>query len=476
MANTLASLQQLMAGGNYGDTQYRNTYGTASNTTKPAAKKPTTVFGDTQYGATNTSPVKPTVQSYSGDEGWFGQNILDQSKLAAQTLGQNSVLKPYQDMLKGRETYEFNNPFHTGANYQDLIKQWGSMSGGNNSNGGYIGDYYIAPTSDGGYQIMRRGEGLGTSQTPADYVDAQGNYVGGKMVDSSKSGLAKAWETIVPMLTTSFIGAGIAGGLGYGPLADGGAGAAGAGGGTAGVTGTNGAFLGEGVTSGIGAWDKALANAIAGGGAAGAGGLASQLGSKAANSGLGSILKAALGGGGNSKGGGGLGSIGLNDIIGMIGGGVDANRQGNAAKEMLNWLNTNQAKMEGYMKPGSPEYNAAWEAMSRKDAAAGRNSQYGPRTSDFLANVAKEKADNTLRFTTGTSRAYADALNQDASKYAGLSAALGAMGQGGGGGGITLGDIMGLFGGGSGGGSITDMIPDGFWDWGDDWDIDWDWF
>lgn len=164
-------------------------------------------------------------------------------------------------------------------------------------------------------------------------------------------------------------------------------------------------------------------------------------------------------GGGAGTGAGGVG--GLQDLFGLINGAVSANRQGKAADEMKAWLLSQQGKMEGYMNPNSPEYNQMWQEMSRKDAAAGRNSQYGPRTSDFLANVAKAKADNTLRFTTGTSKAYADALNQNASKYAGLSSEIGRAFSGSGGT-MNLSSLLNTLNGSSPGGS-GGISNDAFW-------------
>lgn len=125
------------------------------------------------------------------------------------------------------------------------------------------------------------------------------------------------------------------------------------------------------------------------------------------------------------------GGFTANDLAGVIGGLTDAQRQGDAANKMRGWLDQNQQKMESLYSANSPEYDQLWQAMSRKDAAAGRNSQYGPRTAQFASEVAKHRADNIRQFTTGTSRAYADALNQNAAKYSGLSAALQrAMGDG----------------------------------------------
>lgn len=258
-----------------------------------------------------------------------------------------------------------------------------------------------------------------------------------------------------------------AGGAGLGMTAgSAGAGAIGAGLGTTGLAAGSGSLLG------------AAALAGGGGGAASGSTLGSLFGGGGGSSSLGSTLirqlgsaglSALTGGGGGSGGGsatGGGGGFGLNDLIGLIGGGVDASRQGDAAEKMLAWLNGNQAKMDGFMNPNSPEYDAMWEQMSRKDAAAGRNSQYGPRTSDFLANVAKAKADNTRMFTTGNSRAYADALNQDAGKYAGLSAALQRSATGGGSGGtLNLSSLIGsLFGGSGSSSGGSNLSNDDIWE------------
>lgn len=204
--------------------------------------------------------------------------------------------------------------------------------------------------------------------------------------------------------------------------------------GVAGSTlGGGGSFLGSGLGS------TSVGGLASAAGSAGGSSLLSQLGSKLGSSTLSSILKGMGGGGGDSNSNGG---INLSDIASLFGGGLDYYNQSKAADTMRQWLDTNQAKMEGYMNPDSPEYKALWEQMSRNDAAAGRNSQYGPRTSDFAAKVAQAKAQNTLNFTTGNSRAYSNALNQAASAPAGLSAALQRMAQGGSGGGINLSSIL----------------------------------
>lgn len=156
-------------------------------------------------------------------------------------------------------------------------------------------------------------------------------------------------------------------------------------------------------------------------GTAASGGIPNGLGSL--GSALGNLLQ---GSGSNSgSGGGGLADLlGNNNFLSLLGGGLDAYKQNKAGDTMKSWLDAQQAKIDGLYAPGSPEYNQLWEEMSRKDAAAGRNSQYGPRSVDFAAKIATTKADQTQRFTTGVSKAYADALNQQASSPTGLLSAL----------------------------------------------------
>ena len=51
--------------------------------------------------------------------------------------------------------------------------------------------------------------------------------------------------------------------------------------------------------------------------------------------------------------------------------------------------NQNRADIMNTYAPGSPEYNQLAQQMARKDAAAGRNSQYGTRANDLAATIAK---------------------------------------------------------------------------------------
>lgn len=164
-----------------------------------------------------------------------------------------------------------------------------------------------------------------------------------------------------------------------------------------------------------------------------------------------------LGGGGQGGGGGfDLGSLfgggggggGMGGLLNLIGGGIDAHQQGKAADGMKNYINGNLDYIKGLYAPGSPEHNLMKQEMERKDAAAGRNSQYGPRATDLAAKITGIKGDLISRYVPGTARSLADAYATDAGRYAGLSSALGRS-LGGGSGGSTLPDLFG--GGGLGG-------------------------
>lgn len=250
---------------------------------------------------------------------------------------------------------------------------------------------------------------------PAGVYQGTGQYNGNIGID----GFTKTLGTIAKYGTAALLGGAAAGALGGG-----GAAAAGAGG--AGVTG-----LGDAGLMYAGA-SPAVAGASGAAGAGGLGSLLSQLGSGGSSllsslgtKGIGAIasLLGGLGGSGGGSGGGGMG--GLGDLLNIGAGLYGGKQQGNAANEMKQWLQSQQAKVDNLYNPGTPEYNTLWDQMSRKDAAAGRNSQYGPRSVDLAAHIAQIKADETTRFTAGTSRAYADALNGYANRYAGLSSALG---------------------------------------------------
>lgn len=236
-----------------------------------------------------------------------------------------------------------------------------------------------------------------------------------------------------------------------------GAGAAGAAEGAGGVTGlADGAAL-DAMYGGLDA------GATLGGGAMGAGGAAAgttlgslfngnsifnQLGGKMLTGGLSSIF----GGNGSTGGGGGFN---LGDITNVLGGLYGSQQQGQAADKMLNWMNDQTNYVRNYGQPGTPEFDYLKNTLEAKDAAAGRNSQYGTRSRELLGQLGQAKLDASSRMALGLAPAYSRAINQDANKYAGLPAAINKLL--GGGGGINLGQILnGLTSGTSGGGSSID--------------------
>lgn len=250
----------------------------------------------------------------------------------------------------------------------------------------------------------------------------------------------RAGAGVIGQLRGALMVAGAAAGFGaLGAQTAGGAAAASGGTGTAAGTG-GGSFLGTGTaTGGVG---YGLGGSTYGGSAIGSG---TTFGLGAGGGTLESITQALqnpmvrqavttgakglMGGGGGSSNGGNMdmGSI-FNALGPLVGGATSAARQGQASEKMINWLGNQQERIDKLYAPGSPEYNYMFDEMSRKDAAAGRNSQYGPRSVDMAARIAQIKAENNARLSASFARPYSEALNQDAGKYAGLFGALGNQG------------------------------------------------
>ena len=71
----------------------------------------------------------------------------------------------------------------------------------------------------------------------------------------------------------------------------------------------------------------------------------------------------------------------------------------NASKALQDQFDKVNTQINGMYAPGSPEANLMQQEMERKDAAAGRNSQYGVRATDLAAKLAATKGQllsNTL--------------------------------------------------------------------------------
>jgi hypothetical protein len=145
-------------------------------------------------------------------------------------------------------------------------------------------------------------------------------------------------------------------------------------------------------------------------------------------------VPAVPGTGGGAPTGGGLGGLNLGPLIDLLTGIYGGNQQGEAADRMLEWLQSRTAITDNMYAEGSPERLRMQQEMDRKDAAAGRNSQYGTRAVDLASNIAKIKSAENTRMTTGIGQWMQGAYNQDASRWAGLSSALGGLFAGGAGG------------------------------------------
>jgi hypothetical protein len=119
---------------------------------------------------------------------------------------------------------------------------------------------------------------------------------------------------------------------------------------------------------------------------------------------------------------GGVKSVGnwamKNPIPAMYAGGslYDMYAKNKMAKKQEGLYNQNRADIMNMYAPGSAEYNQMAQAMARKDAAAGRNSQYGTRSSDLAATLAKMRM-NSLTQLQGSQNTLA---NQSMSNQYGM--------------------------------------------------------
>jgi hypothetical protein len=387
-----------------------------------------------------------------------------------------------------------NTSFLLGDNVYTGQYSSGNPDGG--IGGSYVGDMYKYKYGDEAKQGFA---GFGSALNGTDYekLDQMGNVTGsGKWEGISDKG--HLGELVVALVGAALggvamSGAGAAGSaaagagegaaaLGAGEAAAGAGGTFGAGGlGTGSLTGgsyglgttlggaAGSTYGGAAIGSGLGTAGALGAGAAgaAGAGSAAAGGstLSSLMSNPLFKTALTSILGGAGGGGGGGNGsnmtqGNGTGGGGAGGLAPWLIGLNDAYQQNNAGDKMLQWMNGQQAKVDNLYNPGTAEYNALWDEMSRKDAAAGRNSQYGPRSVDLAGRIAQIKADNTTRMTTGLARGYSDALTQKANGLSipGIASILGGQSQGGGANTVqNLTSLLGLLGGGGDNGSFWGM-------------------
>lgn len=267
-----------------------------------------------------------------------------------------------------------------------------------------FGDYFDALAPVAAFAAMAMGGGALAGAMGGAEAGAAG--AGGFLGDATAAGyggLGAEGMTAAEAAASMGGGASIGGGTTLAEMAGAGAGATGAGAlGTAvasGAGGTSTAGLSLSPTQVLGG-AKTLGSLFSGGGDGGSGG-------------LGGVL-----GGGSS----------LLETLSKLGiGAYDYKQQKEASDNMMNWLKERQAINDNMYKPGSTEYNALWDEMSRKDAAAGRNSQYGPRSVDLAARIAQLKMDNNTRLTGAIANNMAAANNQNARAASSLETALGSL-------------------------------------------------
>jgi hypothetical protein len=119
---------------------------------------------------------------------------------------------------------------------------------------------------------------------------------------------------------------------------------------------------------------------------------------------------------------------GINDLMGIIAGLYGSNAQNNAAGEQRAWLDKQMSDIDKLYAPGSPEYNLLMQEMERKDAAAGRNSQYGTRSTDLAAKIAETKAKLKAQLAGSTQGNVMGSITADKTSLNSLLAALGKSG------------------------------------------------
>jgi hypothetical protein len=351
-------------------------------------------FGDSGSGLPAYS--EPSAQYWVVD-GWEnGMGARDLQGKAYNTYNNDGSL-----VKSGNVTWAGNDPL------KDAIKNFAIVAGAGLAAGGLAGAS-AGGTGAAGTTAGTTAAGASSGSSLYGLGSATGGASGGLGLSAGGSGLGLSAATGSGLSLAAPAAGSLGGGLGL----TAGAGALGAIG-TTGLAAGAGSLLGSNALSGT----YTLANGATiplSTAAAGSGLTLSQIASGA------KALGSALNGGGGGGVGGNLGQI--------IAGAIDADRQGKSSDKILEWLKSRTDITDNLYKPGTPEYNQLWDEMSRKDAATGRNSQYGPRSVDLAAKIAQIKASENTKMTTGIGQWMKGAYDQDASKYSGLMAGLGGSG------------------------------------------------
>lgn len=163
--------------------------------------------------------------------------------------------KPVRSLTStGEGQYDYNLP--DSATYGGFTIQAKPGPGGDAQN---PSAFYINPTLQAGQPVET------LNGTPFDVYSPDQKFQGSHTWQnvSGGTGLDKFWDVAIPIATSAFIGGGVAGAAGYGPMASGGTGGT-----TSGVT-----FGAEGVPTGFGTWDAGVAAMNSPGVTFGAGGV-----------------------------------------------------------------------------------------------------------------------------------------------------------------------------------------------------------
>ncbi len=99
---------------------------------------------------------------------------------------------------------------------------------------------------------------------------------------------------------------------------------------------------------------------------------------------------------------------------------------GKKSDAMSNRYDQMNSAINNYGAPGSAEYEMMKQELARKDAASGRNSQYGPRAVDLAARMAQPRMNAMIAAQTGQNNLLNQQQNQ---QYSGLNSLFSSMGQ-----------------------------------------------
>lgn len=200
------------------------------------------------------------------------------------------------------------------------------------------------------------------------------------------------------------------------------------------LAGSAGAPAAPGMTTGTTGLGMSSGGVSTSGLTSGTSGLAS-MGATGAAGGTGSLLSGLGAAGQAASGASGLSSLfsdpkDLQSMVALgsgIGGFIDSQNKQDAIN---NNTNSFMNRWDSFYAPGSNEYNLLKQEMERKDAAAGRNSQYGTRLAEMGGRIAQAKF-NSLSSMYGVANNGVQAANAVGSGLGQLAGGIGTAAQNG---------------------------------------------